>query len=148
MNPALSLITMAMMKKFNQESAWIWNTYQCYLKVATNLHYLVKKNLYNLCLYRYTSFFTHRNQRIYYLMPFRHPLIRVSVSGLNSSEVLTWTKRENWPKKKGEQIQFMNHGSTLTTGDSLTPNHTLADNLVTPMSSKMSMSFFLQSKRN
>uniref|UniRef100_A0A672JPQ9 Proline dehydrogenase n=1 Tax=Salarias fasciatus TaxID=181472 RepID=A0A672JPQ9_SALFA len=32
MNPALSLVTMAMMKKFNQESAWIWNTYQCYLK--------------------------------------------------------------------------------------------------------------------
>lgn len=32
MNPALSLVTMAMMKKFNQDSAWIWNTYQCYLK--------------------------------------------------------------------------------------------------------------------
>ncbi|KAG1933400.1 hydroxyproline dehydrogenase isoform X1 [Pimephales promelas] len=37
MNPALSLITMAMMKKFNQESAWIWNTYQCYLKESKNL---------------------------------------------------------------------------------------------------------------
>ncbi|KAK7919656.1 hypothetical protein WMY93_010940 [Mugilogobius chulae] len=33
MNPALSLVTMAMMKKFNKNSAWIWNTYQCYLKV-------------------------------------------------------------------------------------------------------------------
>lgn len=33
MNPALSLITMAMMKKFNKDDAWIWNTYQCYLKV-------------------------------------------------------------------------------------------------------------------
>ncbi|KAG9349998.1 hypothetical protein JZ751_026351 [Albula glossodonta] len=32
MNPALSLVTMAMMKKFNQKGAWIWNTYQCYLK--------------------------------------------------------------------------------------------------------------------
>lgn len=32
-NPALSLVTMAMMKKFNKDSAWIWNTYQCYLKV-------------------------------------------------------------------------------------------------------------------
>ncbi|NP_001002391.2 hydroxyproline dehydrogenase isoform X1 [Danio rerio] len=37
MNPALSLITMAMMKKFNQQSAWIWNTYQCYLKESRNL---------------------------------------------------------------------------------------------------------------
>lgn len=31
-NPALSLVTMAMMKKFNKDGAWIWNTYQCYLK--------------------------------------------------------------------------------------------------------------------
>uniref|UniRef100_A0A672NUK7 Proline dehydrogenase n=1 Tax=Sinocyclocheilus grahami TaxID=75366 RepID=A0A672NUK7_SINGR len=37
MNPALSLITMAMMKKFSQQSAWIWNTYQCYLKESRNL---------------------------------------------------------------------------------------------------------------
>uniref|UniRef100_A0A8C2GCX2 Proline dehydrogenase n=1 Tax=Cyprinus carpio TaxID=7962 RepID=A0A8C2GCX2_CYPCA len=37
MNPALSLITAAMMKKFNQKSAWIWNTYQCYLKESRNL---------------------------------------------------------------------------------------------------------------
>lgn len=37
MNPALSLITAAMMKKFNQQSAWIWNTYQCYLKVTAKL---------------------------------------------------------------------------------------------------------------
>ena len=34
MNPALSLVTMAMMKKFNQGGVWIWNTYQCYLKVS------------------------------------------------------------------------------------------------------------------
>jgi len=32
MNPTLSLVTMAMMKKFNKDDAWIWNTYQCYLK--------------------------------------------------------------------------------------------------------------------
>ncbi|ROL48637.1 Hydroxyproline dehydrogenase [Anabarilius grahami] len=37
MNPALSLITMALMKKFNQQSAWIWNTYQCYLKESKDL---------------------------------------------------------------------------------------------------------------
>ncbi|KAJ8364350.1 hypothetical protein SKAU_G00131810 [Synaphobranchus kaupii] len=37
MNPALSLVTMAMMKKFNQKEAWIWNTYQCYLKESTSL---------------------------------------------------------------------------------------------------------------
>ncbi|XP_043086872.1 hydroxyproline dehydrogenase isoform X2 [Puntigrus tetrazona] len=37
MNPALSLITAAMMKKFNRHSAWIWNTYQCYLKESRNL---------------------------------------------------------------------------------------------------------------
>ncbi|XP_059387614.1 hydroxyproline dehydrogenase isoform X1 [Carassius carassius] len=37
MNPPLSLITAAMMKKFNQQSAWIWNTYQCYLKESRNL---------------------------------------------------------------------------------------------------------------
>ncbi|KAJ7984478.1 hypothetical protein DPEC_G00355240 [Dallia pectoralis] len=36
-NPALSLVTMAMMKKFNQDSAWIWNTYQCYLKESQSL---------------------------------------------------------------------------------------------------------------
>uniref|UniRef100_A0A673CJU7 Proline dehydrogenase n=1 Tax=Sphaeramia orbicularis TaxID=375764 RepID=A0A673CJU7_9TELE len=37
MNPALSLVTMAMMKKFNKDSAWIWNTYQCYLKESRSL---------------------------------------------------------------------------------------------------------------
>ncbi|KPP77457.1 putative proline dehydrogenase 2 [Scleropages formosus] len=37
MNPALSLVTMAMMKKFNQKGAWIWNTYQCYLKESRSL---------------------------------------------------------------------------------------------------------------
>ncbi|MCJ8738263.1 hypothetical protein PDJAM_G00033590 [Pangasius djambal] len=37
MNPALSLVTMAMMKKFNRDSAWIWNTYQCYLKESRDL---------------------------------------------------------------------------------------------------------------
>lgn len=34
MNPALSLVTMAMMKKFNKDGTWIWNTYQCYLKAT------------------------------------------------------------------------------------------------------------------
>lgn len=37
MNPALSLVTMAMMKKFNKDSPWIWNTYQCYLKESRSL---------------------------------------------------------------------------------------------------------------
>lgn len=37
MNPALSLVTMAMMKKFNKDGAWIWNTYQCYLKESRSL---------------------------------------------------------------------------------------------------------------
>ncbi|XP_076008439.1 hydroxyproline dehydrogenase [Genypterus blacodes] len=37
MNPALSLVTMAMMKKFNRDGAWIWNTYQCYLKESRSL---------------------------------------------------------------------------------------------------------------
>lgn len=37
MNPALSLVTMAMMKKYNQDGAWIWNTYQCYLKESRSL---------------------------------------------------------------------------------------------------------------
>ncbi|XP_069044501.1 hydroxyproline dehydrogenase [Lepisosteus oculatus] len=37
MNPALSLVTMAMMKKFNQSEAWIWNTYQCYLRDCLSL---------------------------------------------------------------------------------------------------------------
>ncbi|XP_043958863.1 hydroxyproline dehydrogenase isoform X1 [Gambusia affinis] len=32
MNPALTLVTMALMKKFNKDGGWIWNTYQCYLK--------------------------------------------------------------------------------------------------------------------
>lgn len=36
-NPALTLVTMAMMMKFNQSEPWIWNTYQCYLKEAYNL---------------------------------------------------------------------------------------------------------------
>ncbi|XP_061613067.1 hydroxyproline dehydrogenase isoform X2 [Phyllopteryx taeniolatus] len=36
-NPALSLVTMAMMKKFNKDGAWIWNTYQCYLKETSTL---------------------------------------------------------------------------------------------------------------
>ncbi|XP_073492116.1 hydroxyproline dehydrogenase-like [Aquarana catesbeiana] len=31
-NPALSLITMAMMAQCNRQEPWIWNTYQCYLK--------------------------------------------------------------------------------------------------------------------
>ncbi|KAM9715971.1 hydroxyproline dehydrogenase isoform 1-T2 [Menidia menidia] len=37
MNPALSLITMAMMKKFNKDGVWVWNTYQCYLKESRSL---------------------------------------------------------------------------------------------------------------
>ncbi|MEQ2298226.1 hypothetical protein AMECASPLE_003100 [Ameca splendens] len=37
MNPALTLVTMALMKKFNKDGAWIWNTYQCYLKEAMSL---------------------------------------------------------------------------------------------------------------
>lgn len=37
MNPALSLVTMAMMKKFNKDGVWIWNTYQCYLKANVSL---------------------------------------------------------------------------------------------------------------
>uniref|UniRef100_A0A3B4VQW5 Proline dehydrogenase n=1 Tax=Seriola dumerili TaxID=41447 RepID=A0A3B4VQW5_SERDU len=37
MNPALSLVTMAMMKKFNKDGSWIWNTYQCYLKESRSL---------------------------------------------------------------------------------------------------------------
>ncbi|XP_074520006.1 hydroxyproline dehydrogenase [Halichoeres trimaculatus] len=37
MNPALSLVTMAMMKKFNKDGVWIWNTYQCYLKESQSL---------------------------------------------------------------------------------------------------------------
>ncbi|XP_015249755.1 PREDICTED: probable proline dehydrogenase 2 [Cyprinodon variegatus] len=37
MNPALTLITMALMKKFNKDGAWIWNTYQCYLKESRSL---------------------------------------------------------------------------------------------------------------
>ncbi|XP_054623195.1 hydroxyproline dehydrogenase isoform X1 [Dunckerocampus dactyliophorus] len=37
MNPAMSLVTMAMMKKFNKDGAWIWNTYQCYLKETRTL---------------------------------------------------------------------------------------------------------------
>ncbi|KAF7204488.1 hydroxyproline dehydrogenase isoform X1 [Nothobranchius furzeri] len=36
-NPALSLVTMAMMMKFNKDGAWIWNTYQCYLKESRSL---------------------------------------------------------------------------------------------------------------
>ncbi|XP_075687591.1 hydroxyproline dehydrogenase [Rhinoderma darwinii] len=32
MNPALSLVTMAMMAQCNKDQPWIWNTYQCYLK--------------------------------------------------------------------------------------------------------------------
>lgn len=37
LNPALTLVTMAMMKKFNKDGAWIWNTYQCYLKESRSL---------------------------------------------------------------------------------------------------------------
>ncbi|XP_066434004.1 hydroxyproline dehydrogenase-like [Eleutherodactylus coqui] len=32
MNPALSLVTMAMMAQCNTDEPWIWNIYQCYLK--------------------------------------------------------------------------------------------------------------------
>lgn len=35
-NPCLDLIAMALMKKFNTKKAFIWNTYQCYLKVSGN----------------------------------------------------------------------------------------------------------------
>ncbi|XP_039620879.1 hydroxyproline dehydrogenase [Polypterus senegalus] len=36
-NPTLTLVTLAMMKKFNQSEPWIWNTYQCYLKDSFSL---------------------------------------------------------------------------------------------------------------
>lgn len=37
LNPALTLVTMAMMKLCNHSEPWIWNTYQCYLKDSFNL---------------------------------------------------------------------------------------------------------------
>ncbi|XP_069505990.1 hydroxyproline dehydrogenase [Ambystoma mexicanum] len=37
LNPALTLVTLAMMKLCNQSKPWIWNTYQCYLKDSFNL---------------------------------------------------------------------------------------------------------------
>ncbi|KAJ8044135.1 Hydroxyproline dehydrogenase [Holothuria leucospilota] len=46
-NPCLSLIAMAMMKKYNQETAVVWNTYQCYLK-ATEDNLTSHANLANL----------------------------------------------------------------------------------------------------
>lgn len=46
LNPALTLVTMAMMKKFNKDGAWIWNTYQCYLKA--NLLIFSKRNKFEL----------------------------------------------------------------------------------------------------
>nr|XP_033802341.1 hydroxyproline dehydrogenase [Geotrypetes seraphini] len=36
-NPALTLVTMAMMAQCNQLEPWIWNTYQCYLKESYDL---------------------------------------------------------------------------------------------------------------
>lgn len=44
-NPALSLVTMAMMKKFNKDGAWIWNTYQCYLKANMSHSLFVSTNV-------------------------------------------------------------------------------------------------------
>lgn len=56
MNTTLSLVTMAMMKKFNKDGAWIWNTYQCYLKAFTfniSFFFFFKfdryLNIYNIC---------------------------------------------------------------------------------------------------
>ncbi|RXM93912.1 putative proline dehydrogenase 2 [Acipenser ruthenus] len=43
-NPALTLVTMAMMKKFNQSEPWIWNTYQCYLKSLDMMLDLIAKD--------------------------------------------------------------------------------------------------------
>ncbi|XP_029462931.1 hydroxyproline dehydrogenase [Rhinatrema bivittatum] len=37
LNPALTLVTMAMMAQCNQSEPWIWNTYQCYLKESYDL---------------------------------------------------------------------------------------------------------------
>lgn len=53
MNPALSLVTMAMMKKFNKDGAWIWNTYQCYLKASIfNLLLIPAKHTFQVVLYK------------------------------------------------------------------------------------------------
>ncbi|XP_074854584.1 hydroxyproline dehydrogenase [Carettochelys insculpta] len=32
LNPALTLVTLALMGRWNRTQAWVWNTYQCYLK--------------------------------------------------------------------------------------------------------------------
>lgn len=32
-NPALGLVTLALMARWNRDRAWVWNTYQAYLQV-------------------------------------------------------------------------------------------------------------------
>lgn len=93
MNPALSLVTMAMMKKFNRDDAWIWNTYQCYLKANISVLHTLKASQGCLVLQVYHCFLSIRSPSLLYWKLCACPRTRVSVWVWSLYGGRTWIKR-------------------------------------------------------
>lgn len=96
MNPALSLVTMAMMKKFNKDGTWIWNTYQCYLKA----------NILN-CLFIFLEQIIVLSFQFEYFLKketlSNSPIFRLSLSGVQVSPVRSSATVQQWGLLSGGQ---------------------------------------------
>jgi len=79
-------------------------------------------------------------------------VVKYSCQVDRQSKLQPWAERQRNKRGNGEYIPDLKNWSSIFTSLKRKIDHflkkTFADNLLTPMSSKMSMSFFLQSKRN
>lgn len=123
MNPALTLVTMALMKKFNKDGAWIWNTYQCYLKAVVKIDgSTTSTNIWEFLLFTLTDGMwqvSHLSTRTPGLCCWRLSIchrLKVSVWESNWYEVHTWTKSESWQRRSAGWTPFTRAGKRPTRG--------------------------------
>lgn len=108
-----------MMKKFNKDGAWIWNTYQCYLKANITVCLIKKHHFFKLhwqLNYRLSNVSESRNPGPSCWTLWVCPRRRVSVWESSWCVEPTWTKRGSWQRKKVVRAQSTSAGRTLMTG--------------------------------